>query len=142
MSAEIVYQLRKAIYAAPGEHQGRKLTCIPSAHDPRNYQYSKIVPITAEANPAPIDYRPNMPPVNNQGERGCCTSEAWIGTVAEFKEVVAGDEPTAGLSVAFHYSLEKTIDGMPNEEGSTPIAGAKVLQQFGDYGVRPISAIM
>jgi len=131
--SESVYQLRRLLEDAPGEYVGQILTCLPSPHDPRDYKYSKLVTAygAGEMSPGPIDYRPNLPPVFNQGQRGSCVAASSAWTTKAFQELSQGDYPAGGLSAAFLYSLAKTLDGIPDQEGTFPRTVMQVLQQFG-----------
>ena len=141
MSAEAIYKLRREIENTSGNHEGFKLAAIPSHHDPRNYKYESLVmasnPVT-EAPAIAIDYRPNLPPVFNQGDRGSCVACATAWTPKAFEEMTQGDFPVGGLSASFLYSMCKQIDGLPGQEGTTPKAAMQVLQK---YGVCPESAM-
>lgn len=131
--AEAVYQLRKLLDQCPREHDGFKLQCIPSNFDPRDYKYSKIV-ATAGApagDPGPIDYRPNLPPVFDQGQRGSCVAASSVWTIKAFQELSQGDYPAGGLSAAFLYSMAKAVDGIPDQEGTYPRVIMQVLQKYG-----------
>lgn len=131
--SESVYQLRRLLEDAPGEYVGQILTCLPSPHDPRDYKYSKLVTAygAGEMSPGPIDYRPNLPPVFNQGQRGSCVAASSAWTTKAFQELSQGDYPAGGLSAAFLYSLAKTLDCIPDQEGTFPRTVMQVLQQFG-----------
>ncbi len=117
-----------------GEHGGFKLAALPSAYDPRNYQYEKLISAVGDPvaiAPGSIDYRPNMPPVFDQGQRGSCVACATTWTPKAFEEITQGDYPSGGLSAAFLYAMCKQIDGMPGQEGTTPKAAMQVLQKYG-----------
>jgi len=142
--SESVYQLRRLLEGAPGEHEGQRLTCLPSPHDPRDYKYAKLVTGATEPGPIDIDYRPNLPPVINQGQRGSCVAVSSVGTTKAFQELSQGDYPAGGLSAAFVQSISKTLDGIPDQEGTFPRVGMQVLQQFGvcpevDFPYRKLS---
>ena len=130
---EATYQLRRLLEDAPKEHEGRLLTCIPSPWDSRDYKYSIIADATGAppASPGPVDYRPNLPPVFDQGQRGSCVACAATWTVKAFEEMSQGDYPQGGLSAAFLYAMCKQIDGIPAQEGTFPRVAMKVLQQYG-----------
>lgn len=131
--SESVYQLRRVPEELPGEHDGFKLGALPSPYDPRDYKYPKLLTALSAAEPSlgPIDYRPNLPPVFNQGARGSCVACATAWTPKAFQEINQGDFPAGGLSAAFLYSMCKSIDGMPGEEGTTLKAAMQVLQKYG-----------
>jgi hypothetical protein len=118
----------------PGEYEGYHLTCLPSPHDPRDYQYTRLVAAAGDFQvqvPGPIDYRPNLPPAFNQGQRGSCAASGTIWSIKAFQERTQGDYPESGLSASFAYSLAKTIDGIPGLEGTYPRAIMQVLQKHG-----------
>jgi len=121
------------------------LACLPSPHDPRDYQYQKLLSAcqVGEAAPEVIDFRPNLPPVFDQGARGSCVSAASVWTPKAYQEISQGDFPVSGLSAAFLYSMCKSLDGIPNEEGTYPRVAMQVLQKIGvcPEDVLPYSAL-
>lgn len=130
--SELVYQLRRLLEDAPGECDGQALTCLPSPHDPRDYQYPRLLASAGAAvQTGPIDYRPNLPPVFNQGQRGSCVVAGTTWTVKAFQELSQGDYPAGGLSAAFLYSMCKQLDGIPDQEGTYPRVAMQVLQKYG-----------
>lgn len=131
--SEAVYQLRRLLDNAPGKHDSQALTCIPSPPDPRDYQYHRLLAAAGveAVQTSPIEYRPNLPPVFNQGARGSCVAAGTIWTVKAFQELSQGDYPAGGLSAAYLYSMCKQLDGIPNEEGTYPRTAMQVLQKFG-----------
>jgi hypothetical protein len=78
-----------------------------------------------------IDYRPNLPPVFDQGRRGSCVACATAWTPKAFAEINEGDFPASGLSAAFLYSMCKSLDDDPNSEGTFPRIAMQVLQKYG-----------
>lgn len=132
MSSE-TYILRRVLENAPGQVNGIPLTCIPSDDDQRDYKYSQLLAAmgAADVSPGPIDYRPNLPPVFNQGKRGSCVAAASVWTTKAWHEINQGDFPASGLSTAFLYSMCKGLDGIPDQEGTYPRTAMKVLQEYG-----------
>ena len=131
--SEAVYQLRRAIEDMRKEREGRKLNCIPSPFDARDYKYSNLIASTGHkgASPTPIDYRLNLPPVFDQLNRGSCVACAAAWTVKAIQEISQGDYPAKGLSAAFLYSMCKQQDGIPDQEGTYPRVAMQVLQKTG-----------
>jgi len=124
----------------PGKIEGLPLSCLPSPEDPRDYKYQHILTAlgTTQAAPEAIDYRPNLPPVFNQLQRGSCVACATTWTPKAFQEMSQGDFPASGLSAAFLYAMCKAIDGIPDSEGTYPRVAMQVLQK---YGVCPEDAL-
>ncbi len=128
--SESYFQLRQLLAEAPKKFEGKPLRALPSFPDPRDYKYSRLVAVTGDA-PQTIDYRPNLPAVFDQGNRGSCVACAAAWTVKAVQELAQGDYPVGGLSAAFLYSLCKQNDGIPNQEGTYPRVAMKMLQQYG-----------
>jgi len=130
---ENVYRLRRLLEPTVGTLEGNLLKCIPSPHDPRDYEYAKLMPMQGDvAGPAEIiDYRPNLPPVFDQGKRGSCVACAAAWTPRAYQEMSQGDYPKGGLSAAFLYAKCKELDGIPEQEGTYLRAAQKVLQKYG-----------
>lgn len=116
---------------SPKEYDGRILNCFPSKPDVRDYKYQALFDIPTAETPVTIDYRPNLPPVFDQGNRGSCTCAATAWTVKALQEVNQGDFPSQGLSVAYLYSLCKQNDGIPNIEGTYLKTAMQMLQKYG-----------
>jgi hypothetical protein len=143
--SETIYRLRRAMEDMPKEYMGFRLSCLPSDYDPRDYKYSKLLMAVGapETPPGPIDYRPNLPGVFDQGQRGTCVAAATVWTVKAFQELNQGDYPAVGLSAAFLYAMCKALDEMPNDEGTTIRAAMQVAQKFGvcSEDIMPYSAV-
>jgi C1A family cysteine protease len=131
MSFEIVYQLRRFFENLPKEHNNHPLRYFPSPYDPRDYIYTKLIGTIAAEPAISIDYRPNLPPVFDQEQRGSCVACASIWTIKAYEEIKQGYYPSDGFSAAFLYSLCKQNDGMPSEEGTQPKTAMQVLQKYG-----------
>lgn len=119
---------------------GRPLTCLESPFDPRDYKYPKLLQAVGynETPTGAIDYRPNLPPVFDQGDRGSCVACATVWTPKAFAEINEGDFPAKGLSAAYLYSRCKQLDGIPKSEGTYLRVAMQVLQK---YGVCPEAAM-
>jgi hypothetical protein len=131
MSFEKVYQLRRFLESLPNEHNNHPLSYFPSPYDPRDYIYTNLIGAVADEPAVAIDYRPNLPPVFDQEQRGSCVACAAIWTIKAYQEIIEGEYPNDGLSAAFLYSLCKQNDGMPSEEGTQPKTAMKLLQKYG-----------
>jgi len=131
LSFEIVYHLRKYLEKLPQVHYGRKLNFIPSAYDPRDYRYEKLIGAKVEEKPVPIDYRSQLPPVFDQEDRGTCVACAAAWTLKAYEEIKQEDYPKKGLSVSFLYSMCKENDGMPCLEGTQPKVAMQILRNYG-----------
>jgi len=117
----------------PQEYEGKTLTCLPSSYDPRDFKYNKLLTHInyMETTPVVIDYRPNLPPVFDQKDRGSCVACATAWTPKAFAEINEGCFPADGLSASFLYSMCKSMDGTPEEEGTNLKVAMQVLQQYG-----------
>jgi C1A family cysteine protease len=125
-------KMRRMLAESARVHHGRRLHCRPSPPDARDYKYARMIRLTGTAKkPATIDYRPVMPPVFDQGDRGSCVACAAAWTIKAYQEIVQGDFPEDGLSAAFLYTLCKQNDGEPDEEGTTPKTAMQILRNYG-----------
>lgn len=131
MSFNLIYKLYRLMENLPQEHNGFPLRCIPSFFDPRDYQYINLYGLESQEKPIAIDFRPQLPPVFDQGQRGTCVACAGTWTVKAYEEIAAGDYPPEGFSPAFLYSLCKQNDGSPKQEGTMPRTAMKILQKYG-----------
>lgn len=133
MSWELWRRTINELLTSLGGAGGYVTGAFPSPPDERDYKYTNLVPqLTAEQIPSEVDYRPNMPPVWNQGPYGTCVAAASCWGLKAFQETVQGDFPASGLSVAYLYSMCKQQDGIPDQAGTYPRVALKILQ---DYGV-------
>lgn len=137
MSFEIVYQLRSSLDNLLQEYNGYLLRCIPSPFDPRDYKYIDLISM-ATAESVPIDYRPQLPAVFDQGQRGSCVACASTWTLKAYEEIRQGDYPEDGLSTSFLYTMCKQNDGIPFAEGTHLKTAMQILQK---YGVCPESTM-
>jgi len=124
---------RRTIEESPQEYGDFLLSCLPSPPDKRDFLYERILQtrVLETSLPSKVDYRPNMPPVFDQGSRGSCVSCAITWSDKAFEEISQGDFPAKGLSVAYLYSMCKKNDGIPGE-GTYLRVAYKILK---DYGV-------
>jgi hypothetical protein len=131
--------LKEYLKSTPQEFEGRPLTCLPSAYDPRDYKYQKLLAVSPmRDNGGPIDYRDNMPPVFDQGQRGSCVACAATWTPKSFAEINEGAFPAKGFSASYLYSRCKQLDGIPEQEGTYLRTAMQVLK---NYGVCPEAAM-
>ncbi len=131
MSFEKVYQLRKFLENLPNEHNHHPLWYFPSPYDSRDYIYTQLIGAVAAEPAVAIDYRPNLPPVFDQEQRGSCVACASVWTLKAYEEIKQDDYPQDGLSAAFLYSLCKQNDGMPSAEGTQPKVALQMLKKYG-----------
>lgn len=125
-------RVKKLLEKAPRIHEGYRLHYIPSLPDPRDYKYYDLIGVRKAAyRPLPIDYRPKLPPVFDQGNRGTCVACAADWTLKAYQEIMQNDFPANGLSAAFLYTLCKQVDENPDVEGTTPKAAMQVLRSYG-----------
>jgi len=126
--------LRKTVEESPQQYGDFLLPCQPSPPDKRDFLYERVLQARAPETPLPdkVDYRPNLPPVFNQGSRGSCAACAVAWSDKAFEEISQGDFPANGLSAAYLYAMCKKKDGIPDREGTYLRVAYKVLK---DYGV-------
>lgn len=125
------YNLRRFLETLSGQHEGYALSCLPSSEDPRDYKYIRLFGSTDSLEPETIDYRSSLPGVFDQGQRGSCVACACAWTLKAYEEIKQGDYPPGGMSAAFLYTLCKQIDGLPDQEGTTPRSALQVLRKVG-----------
>lgn len=131
------YHLNRLLRGISRNHEGWKLHCFPSGQDLRDYDYAQMISssMAIQSNPASqpvaVDYRAELPPAFNQGQRGSCVACASSWTLKAYEEMKQGDFPAGGLSAAYLYTMCKKLDGAPNEEGTQPRVAMKVLQNYG-----------
>lgn len=132
------YGVLRALEDASRQFGGRSLLCGVSPPSDKDYKYQVLFGVTEEEEPVVIDYRPNLPEVFDQGERGSCVWATIARTLKAKQEIDQGDYPYGGLSAAMGYALTKTKDGIPDQEGTFPKVAFQVLK---DYGVCPESVM-
>jgi C1A family cysteine protease len=124
----IVNQLTKELSGAGGLTTG----ALPSPPDYRDYKYNQLVPQLIGAQiPGEVDYRPNLPPVWNQGQFGTCVAAASCWSLKAYHEMVQGDFPGGGLSVAYLYAMCKQYDGIQDQPGTYPRVALKIMREYG-----------
>lgn len=123
--------LVKSLEDASKDFHGKTLSCIPSIPDSRDFIFSSYFDIPTAEVPVTIDYRPNLPPVFDQGQRGSCVPSTLSWTIKASQEINQGDFPEEGLSVAYLYALCKQNDGIPNIEGTYLKTAMQMLRQYG-----------
>lgn len=129
-----ISKLYQTVEAAPKSFDEKTLGCWPSPWDPRDFKFAKIAQalgFAAVTLPSEWSFRPNLPPVWDQGPLGVCVSAASCWGVKAWQEIQQGDFPACGLSVAYLYALCKQRDGIPDQAGTYPRVVLKVLQDVG-----------
>lgn len=102
------------------------LGAIQSPPDHRDFMYAKLVPIGKQ--PKEFSLRTSLKtPVKDQGRFGSCVGQATAGA----GETHYSNKNNEALSPLFIYSLCKTLDGIPNQEGTYPKIAMQVLQKYG-----------
>jgi len=105
---------------------------IPSPKDTRDFITTAVIPCDLGLE-SRFSWQDKDPVCINQGNFGTCTGCATAG-IKDVHEFVEGDYVDGGFSPLFIYSICKTLDGMPNQVGSTPRTAMQVLL---GYGVLP-----
>jgi C1A family cysteine protease len=102
---------------------------IPDLPDHRDFLYAALRPAGVRL-PKSVDLRPNMSPVENQGQLGSCTANALAGAL-EFLEVKSG-QPLVDLSRLFIYYNERAIEHtISSDSGAMIRDGIKTLASLG-----------
>lgn len=104
------------------------LGCLKDPADSRDIPVSLVLP-RLEA-PAEIDYSGRMSPVRDQGEEGTCVGFAAAVGVKEYQEMTEHGR-FIGLSPRYLYALCKSLDGIPDQEGTYPRTAMKALAETG-----------
>src|SRR5437763_8033138 len=103
-----------------------------SRPDHRDYRLTLPFHIL-DALPPRVDLRPNMPPIEDQGQLGSCTSFAIAGAVRA--ELLKQGEPDVAVSHLFVYYNERDVEGtVASDAGAELRTGLKVV---GTLGVCP-----
>jgi hypothetical protein len=107
-----------------------------STHDPRskNYAVRSILP-------APVQRRPvfwKEGPVLNQGREGACVGYGWTAELLA-EPFTPSPNPTVAAAqdyATLAYRRAQKIDDIPGEnyEGTSVLAGAKIMQEDGQIG--------
>ncbi len=82
---------------------------IPDLPDQRDHLFA-APPAVLQAMPPSVDFRPQCPPVYDQGQLGSCTANA-IAAALEFDQIKQGLSPVFVPSRLFIYYNERTIEG-------------------------------
>jgi C1A family cysteine protease len=80
--------------------------------------------------PVSFDMRPSCPPVYDQGQEGSCTANAGCGA-----RVMLAKDTTLGLSRAFLYYMERSLEGNTGEDSGASMKDIGVATQ--QYGICP-----
>lgn len=106
----------------------RAFSLRPSPRDPRDWRFSAIVRAPAVL-PSSVDLTAHCGPVRDQGEAGFCHSfgGAEIKNIHEHLETGA----VFDLSPLYLAKMVKSIDGLPETEGSTLVSVCRALAEFG-----------
>ena len=105
---------------------GRKYGWKPQLPDHRDLKFRP----TAMELPQVVDMRPSCPPIEDQGQLGSCTANAWAGAL-EFLELKDG-KPLTPLSRLFLYWKERALEGdVGQDNGAALRDGAKALATKG-----------
>jgi len=102
---------------------------IPDLPDHRDYPYAAIRPKGVRV-PGSVDLRPDMSPVENQGQLGSCTANALAGAL-EFLEIKSG-QTLVDLSRLFIYYNERAVEHtVASDSGAMLRDGIKTLASLG-----------
>lgn len=111
----------------------RKYTWIKQNVDDRDYNYSKLTNLkkfSIVQLPSSASNIQWCSPIENQGELGSCTANAWAGLL-QFNEIKAGRD-YKDLSRLFIYFNERDIEGSIMEDSGAQLRdGAKALATKG-----------
>lgn len=97
--------------------------------DYRNFKDKEVKEFLPKAASALFSLGGKILKIFYQGKLGTCVSHAytWLKIFLDFLDT--GE--IKDYSPRFHYALCKSLDGIPDVEGTHPIIGAKVLHKFG-----------
>lgn len=116
----------KELGYAPSKIQ-RRYDYRPDLPDKRDY-YFKYAP--AVALPDTIDLRSQMSRIEDQGQLGSCTANAWVGVIEYLDKVKDGHYHN--WSRLFLYYNERALHGEENQDNGAYIRdGAKALAKLG-----------
>jgi len=102
---------------------------IPDFPDQRDFLYAAVRPAGVRL-PKSVDLRPDMSPVENQGQLGSCTANALAGAL-EFLELKSG-KSLVDLSRLFIYYNERAIEHTVSTDSGAMIRdGIKTLAAQG-----------
>jgi len=125
--------LHDIILKSPQKHGNFKLCAKPSPFDERDYKLSTIIKYRRDSltEKAKTNYLANMPPAWDQGQLGTCVAASSCWGFKAYEEIMQGDFPFNGLSVAYLYALCKNNDGSPSVAGTYPRIALDILQKVG-----------
>jgi C1A family cysteine protease len=110
-----------------------KLGCFKDKKDLRDIPMGLVLPPIKV--PTQVDYSKAMTAVRDQGDEGTCVAFASVVGVKEYQDT---KEYRKGINLSprYLYSLCKSNDGIPDEDGTYPRVAMKMLLK---YGVSPES---
>jgi hypothetical protein len=103
------------------------LGCIPSSPDNRDFLTTAMIPQDTII-PSKVFWKP--PLFRDQGNKGTCVGFGNSG-LKNIHEYIEGTYTEGGYSPLFIYSICKTLDGKPNEEGTQIRIALQVLKDIG-----------
>jgi C1A family cysteine protease len=81
--------------------------------------------------PRKVDFRPDCPPIFDQGQLGSCTSNAWIGIFRMYMKTLGIDYGTEEYSRLYHYFKERVYEGTVSDDaGANMRTGGKMLKNI------------
>jgi C1A family cysteine protease len=107
--------------------------CLPDVPDERDYKLSSIPRFAAMPLPTtPIDLRPYLPNVYDQGQVGSCTAQSFVGACeTQFNRLFPGKK--GPYSKMFVYYMARRLQGWQNEDsGSTLRDVCKIGRSYGN----------
>lgn len=105
----------------------KKYNWRPDLPDHRDHLFE---PLADAVIPDHVDLRPNMTPVEDQGNLGSCTGNAWVGAVEHLDKV--NDGHYRNWSRLFVYYNERALRGTVAEDAGAFIRdGAKAIAKWG-----------
>jgi C1A family cysteine protease len=112
----------------------RKLGWRKQVPDPRDFKMKHLAAVKplAVTLPPAVNLRRWCSYVEDQGELGSCTANAWAGILEFNQNKYAMTKPFVDLSRLFIYYNERVLDGTVNEDSGAQLRdGAKVIAQYG-----------
>jgi len=104
-----------------------KLGCIPSKYNYKDFITTAIIP---KDNIIPNKFYWEPPIIRDQGNYGMCVGFGSAGD-KNIQEYTEGDYQSDGFSPLFVYTICKSLDGCPDEEGTQISIAMKVLKNIG-----------
>ncbi|CAF0784632.1 unnamed protein product [Adineta ricciae] len=110
-----------------GIHRSRRL---PGKHHLRQ-NFSDHVKYSADQLPPSVDFRPNMPPVEDQSQIGSCTANSLAGAYEYIIKKSEGND--IAVSRLFIYYNERAKENPSNitDSGATLTDGIETIEEFG-----------